>query len=564
MKKKIISVILAIFMLAAVFPASMVYTVSAADITAKPTPQKVFVNGEETAFDAYNIGGSNYFKLRDLAFVLNGTAKQFEVGYNEKTTAISLTRGKAYTEVGGEMSGKGAGNKTAVPTTSKIYLDGKEINLTAYSIENNNYFKLRDIGEAFDFRVDYDDATKTVSIDIRRPYELDYAVLVEPTLEYESIYGGFNDGLARVIKDGKYGFIDKTGKLVIMCEDYSVSPFSEGLAVAHKNNPNRDENNSDDWGFIDTTGKVVIPIKYDWVGAFHNGRAVFEDNGKYGLLDKTGKITVSATYDSIWTNIDKINWNVSKDGKVGVIDKDGKFIIPMGNKYLQSEGLFSMDSKDENGESKRGFVDINDNWIIPAIYNNAELFHDGLAWVFEYNAEKDTRTEKFIDKTGKVIINITDLGYSYCANYFSDGLCLVQEKASKKFGFIDKTGKLVIPAIYDILEDSIYTFDAPDSFHDGRAIVKKDGKYGIINTKGDIIAPIVYDNIWYFNDNDNNRIYNGFVVVLKNGKCGILDYNTGIEIVPPVYDSVDYNGFSEDGLVVVRNGDKYGIIQVFS
>ena len=63
------------------------------------------------------------------------------------------------------MKGKGAGNKTPTPTNSKIYLDGKEVKFTAYNIEDNNYFKLRDIGAAFDFGVDWDGANDTIVID---------------------------------------------------------------------------------------------------------------------------------------------------------------------------------------------------------------------------------------------------------------------------------------------------------------------------------------------------------------------------------------------------------------
>jgi len=44
-----------------------------------PTASDVLVNGEIIAFDAYNISDSTYFKLRDIAYVLNGTEKQFEV-----------------------------------------------------------------------------------------------------------------------------------------------------------------------------------------------------------------------------------------------------------------------------------------------------------------------------------------------------------------------------------------------------------------------------------------------------------------------------------------------------
>ena len=361
-----------------------------------------------------------------------------------------------------------------------------------------------------------------------------YNVLVDALLEYDSVYGGFNDGLLMVIKDGKNGFIDKTGKLVIPCE-YNALPFSEGLAVVHKYNPDRDENNSDDWGFIDTTGNVVIPIIYDWVGSFHNGRSVYKDNGKYGLMDNKGNITVPAEYNNIFVRDE--GWNVMKDGLNGIIDKNGEFIVPMGNKYRSSDGLFIVEIRDENDVLKFGFADIDDNWIIPPIYNNVGLFSEGLAWAFIYDTEKGFGKSMFIDKTGEVILNINDLGYIDCANSFSDGLCLVQKDG--KFGFIDKTGNLVIPAIYDYLDDSPISRTGPDSFQDERAVVKKDGKFGMIDTTGDIIIPIIYDDIRYFRDNDNHNIYNGNVIAMKDGKYGILDYRTGNEIVPLVYDYIE-------------------------
>jgi hypothetical protein len=111
--------------------------------------------------------------LRDLAFVLNGSAKQFAVGWDGAANAIALESGKAYTAVGGELEGKGAGNKTPTATTSKITLDGKEVKFTAYNIDGNNYFKLRDIGEAFDFDVTWDGAKNTIVIDTSKGYTPD-------------------------------------------------------------------------------------------------------------------------------------------------------------------------------------------------------------------------------------------------------------------------------------------------------------------------------------------------------------------------------------------------------
>jgi hypothetical protein len=139
-------------------------------LTAKPTASKVLVNGASKSFDAYNISDNNYFKLRDLAYVLNGTEKQFAIGYDAATKAITLTSGQAYTPVGGELTGKGDGVKTPKPTASKIYLDGKEVSFTVYIIEGNNYFKLRDVGEAFDFGVNWDGANQTIVIDTSKGY----------------------------------------------------------------------------------------------------------------------------------------------------------------------------------------------------------------------------------------------------------------------------------------------------------------------------------------------------------------------------------------------------------
>ncbi len=136
---------------------------------ANPTSSKVLVNGKEVAFDAYTIDGSNYFKLRDLAFVLNGTEKQFEVGWDNASKTITLTSGQGYTANGSEMA-KGSGAQSASVSASKLLIDGKEVSLTAYTIGGNNYFKLRDIGQAFDFGIGWDNATKTITIDTSTGY----------------------------------------------------------------------------------------------------------------------------------------------------------------------------------------------------------------------------------------------------------------------------------------------------------------------------------------------------------------------------------------------------------
>lgn len=140
------------------------------EIVAEPTRSKVLVNGKDTSFDAYAIKQNNYFKLRDLALVVSGTNKQFEVTWDGDKKAINLISNKPYTKVGGEMN-KGDGvNKTAAVNTSIIYKDGVEVDLLAYTINGNNYFKLRDIASAFDIGVTWDSETKTIGIDTTTGY----------------------------------------------------------------------------------------------------------------------------------------------------------------------------------------------------------------------------------------------------------------------------------------------------------------------------------------------------------------------------------------------------------
>ena len=66
--------------------------------------QALTVDGRSVACEYYNIDGYNYFKLRDIAFVLNGTSSQFSVDYDEAARAVKIVTGEAYVSVGGELA----------------------------------------------------------------------------------------------------------------------------------------------------------------------------------------------------------------------------------------------------------------------------------------------------------------------------------------------------------------------------------------------------------------------------------------------------------------------------
>ena len=139
--------------------------------TVNPTASTVFINGTATEFEAYLIDGNNFFKLRDLAYVLNGTNKQFAVGYDNATRAITLTSGNAYEPDGGEMIlGDGTPKSATLNTSINISIDGSPVEITAYLISGNNFMRLRDLMRLLDIGVGYDNTTRNITIDTSLPY----------------------------------------------------------------------------------------------------------------------------------------------------------------------------------------------------------------------------------------------------------------------------------------------------------------------------------------------------------------------------------------------------------
>lgn len=122
------------------------------------------------AFEAYNINGYNYFKLRDIAARLSGTAKQFNPVWDGGANAINLETGTPYAPVGGELSAGDGRIKQAVMTTASLSRDGTPVFAEAFNIDGYNYYKLRDLGRMLNFSVVWDPSAERI--------------LVDPSLEY--------------------------------------------------------------------------------------------------------------------------------------------------------------------------------------------------------------------------------------------------------------------------------------------------------------------------------------------------------------------------------------------
>ncbi len=148
--------------------------------------------------------------------------------------------------------------------------------------------------------------------------------------------------LTPVQKNGKWGFADHKGNIVIACKYQQVNFFKNGLAIVCDNcltvHPHGEDvatSYSDcKQGVIDTKGNLIIPIEYRNIGDFNENGIVkaYRNDGesvKVGYLDKTGKVIMPFIYtENTFFRIGGFSL-ISLDKKVGLLSKEGKIVIPV-------------------------------------------------------------------------------------------------------------------------------------------------------------------------------------------------------------------------------------------
>jgi len=100
-----------------------------------------------------------------------------------------------------------------------------------------------------------------------------------PASKYE-YQGSFNNGLAKVKKDHKWGFIDTTGNVVVNFKYNEVENFVDGLARVRLGQK---------WGLVDVTGREVIRPTFEWIYDFENDIAKVKLNGQEYYMNRQGQ-----------------------------------------------------------------------------------------------------------------------------------------------------------------------------------------------------------------------------------------------------------------------------------
>ena len=295
----------------------------------------------------------------------------------------------------------------------------------------------------------------------------------------------FSEGLAWVGKGGKYFFINGAGKIVIDSHEklgnpiYDfVSDFTKGGIACVKVN----DDFGNDVGYIDKIGRLVIRMKVEPNGNVtaiypvnSASRSLSSDlsmeesllrlkvNEKYGYYDINGKEVIQPQFDGA-SGFSEGLAKVKLAGKYGYIDKTGQITIPPQFDYADdfSEGLAVVGIDD-----KYGYIDKMGIVVVKLQYDWGLQFVEGLAPVHIRKGENTG----YINRNGTMVIAPKfDLG-----GEFSEGLAPVG--VNNLWGYIDKTGKIVIEP----------RFDHAWSFSNGIAMIEIDNSIGYINRTGGYI-----------------------------------------------------------------------------
>lgn len=161
--KKMFSLLLILLLITPVLGST---TYASNTVNAKVTESSTYFNGEQKSLNGFNISNNNYFRLRDLAEYFTGTTSQFDISWNKENNAIEIITGQAYTpeETDGSNYYSRNRNYSATLSTSKVLVNGQQQLITAYNIDGNNYFQLRDLASKIPFDIEYDNESNRISL----------------------------------------------------------------------------------------------------------------------------------------------------------------------------------------------------------------------------------------------------------------------------------------------------------------------------------------------------------------------------------------------------------------
>ena len=298
------------------------------------------------------------------------------------------------------------------------------------------------------------------------------------SFEYDEIVI-YSANLLRVKKDNQYNFIDASGKAILSKWYSSLNVQDDNTVIARIDGRN---------GIIDLTEKIVVPFEYERIDkAYLEGSSAYlvQKNGKFGLIGKDGAVLIPVIYDNLRTFSYNSMLLVSQDNRKGLISKEGKVLLPV--QYEEIE----------------------------LIERNILIKKDG-KW-------------GMLDKELKSVLELQYEEIQHMSVEGGSGANYIVTRNSKR-GVADATGKLIVPVSYDNFVPHANTYRGVYKFP---LVCIKAGKYGIVDQAGKVIVPFNFDQLIPLNS--------FLLIASKNNKFGVIEiYNPSSVILPMEYAFITY------------------------
>jgi hypothetical protein len=301
--------------------------------------------------------------------------------------------------------------------------------------------------------------------------------------------------LFRVRVDGKWGYVDASGRVAIAPRFDRAEPFSEGLAAVQEGAT---------FGYVDASGRLALVPAQAPAGTLHRrfsgGLAVVRAGSRYGYLDRSGKLAIPAAYTTAEDFSDGLAL-VCVDQGCGYVDRDGRGVIApeymgsapahegwacaseamsMGRQRVvllrarggRVPGTFEGCGAMSEGRiavrtgGKWGYLDAGGRGAIAPRFEWAGDFHDGLAAAADENGLCG-----YVDASGAFVLPPR---WRACGP-FSAGRARVDLATdaleAERVAFIDRAGRVVIEGAR-----ADPPFDSAEDFRDGLAAVAAGGE----------------------------------------------------------------------------------------
>lgn len=414
--------------------------------------------------------GKTPFSIRKLSFILNDEQRVSDVemiGVRLSDFADGLPYA-AFCDTDGKV---GLINKQGVQATDA---EGHPLRFTYVSKPAGGFLQVCHPASSFN----------QTGLDLAQFFmEFNVELVREPADEASELQSG---------QPALWGYVSPDGQLAVPCEYERTMPFEDGAAVNKK---------AGGWGVINSENKVLVPFEYDavsrneqgWIvmknsqaetafyydgqGRRHNqaataalavsGHRLFPaktagNDGKYGYTDHQGAMVISPQFDHASAFHEGLA-TVRTGRKWFFINEQGQEVITLDSSILGiievgqfSEGLCPIRKTtilDKKPTRKYGYLNTDGKLAIPAVFDGAGPFQNGIAIVDSLNLEDYRpgqeggipRDRALIDTQGKLL---TPYIFRRITPFNEAGFAEVTQAGTGKQGIIGKDGQILTGQYY--------------------------------------------------------------------------------------------------------------------